>query len=93
MNKNLLFILLFFNQILFGEGFIAGTLVKTTNGYIGIDQLKENDTVLSLDFKKQEIVEGKVTKVYKITLDSFFELCFNNRYLYVAPDHKVFLSI
>ena len=62
---------------LFGEGFIAGTLVKTLNSYIPIEQLTENDLVVTYDFKKNILVDSKITKTRKNKVNKIIQLTIN----------------
>lgn len=87
MKNPILLISLLFCQLVFGEGFISGTLVKTSNGSVPIEHLKENDVVVSFDFKSQQLTEGKVSKISKTKVDRFVEIVVNNQRLIVAPEH------
>jgi hypothetical protein len=43
------FNILFFIQALIADGFLTGTLVKTTTGFLPIEQLQVNGAVLCFD--------------------------------------------
>lgn len=88
MKNALLLISLLFCQL--GEGFVSGTLVKTSSGCVPIEQLKENDIVISFDFKDQQLTEGKIAKISKTKVDRFVEVAVNDQRLVVASDHKFF---
>lgn len=53
-----------FVALLGATGCAAGTLVKTADGYIPIESLKKDDTVLCFDFK-DALVEKPVTRIIK----------------------------
>lgn len=86
----LLFIFLFINYSVSSEGFIAGTLVKTKNGYIPIEQLKENDSVISYSFKNKELYESKILKIKKQYYSKSIKIKSNNCEITIAPDHKFY---
>ena len=94
--KKLFSILLILNLLtnnIFGEGFVIGTLIKTTTNYIPIEQLKENDSVVSFDFKKNILVEGKITKVRKTHVNKIIKLVIKGEILEVAADHKFYCPL
>ena len=62
----LLLVILAGPQILFGEGFVVGTLVKTASGYTPIEQLTRGDSVICYDFESQ-CVERPVLQVVHTT--------------------------
>lgn len=90
MKNPILLISLLFCQLIIGEGFVSGTLVKTSNRSVPIEHLKENDIVVSFDFKTQQLIEGKITKVSKKRVNKFVEIIVNAQRLVVASDHKFF---
>ncbi|MDR3647026.1 MAG: Hint domain-containing protein [Candidatus Babeliales bacterium] len=88
-----LFVLLFLELGISCEGFIAGTLVKTQNGYIPIEQLKKNDCITSYNFKEKDITCGKILKITKKHYDKCIKLKINDQEIIAAPDHKFFCPL
>lgn len=88
-----LFLLSLIANNVFTEGFIAGTLVKTKNGYAPIDQLKENDSVTSYSFKNKELHECKILKVKKQHYNKSIKIKANGSEIITAPDHKFYLPL
>ena len=74
-------------QYLFGHGFLGNTLIKTPSGYREIQQLKENDSVISYDFAGH-CVEGCVNRIFQTTSTDVLHLIVNdNATLSVSPRH------
>lgn len=69
----------FTNTQLHAEGFLAGTLVKTSTGYVPIEQIKKNDLVLSYDFSECCVVESKVIQIVKRQASACIQLSLNNQ--------------
>lgn len=88
--KVVVFIFLSLSLHLRSEGFIAGTLVKTKNGYVPIEQLKENDLVVSYDFKNATLIEDSIVGISKKRVKKVIQLNINNHLLEVDPDHKFY---
>ena len=82
---------------LYAEGFLAGTLVKTSVGYVPIEQLKIGDSVLSYDFSECCVVESKVVQVTRRQASMCIQLFLNNQKVYTdqaqrfyaIKDHKM----
>ena len=85
-----MFTLFVITNMLHGEGFIAGTLVKTAHDYTPIENIQLDDKVICYDFNGH-CVERAVTNTIKSHHDSFFEVSISGENVYVAPDHKFFL--
>ena len=81
--------LLIINPIL-GEGFVAGTLVRTSDYYVPIEDIKEKDLVTTFDFKKNVLVESEVIKISKKKIKKVIQLTIKGEVLEVAPDHKFY---
>jgi hypothetical protein len=88
-----LFACLLLNQTILSEGFLQGTLVKTSESYKPIDQLKENDLVTSYSFKDKCLMQGKITKVNKKHYKTWIKLIINSNEIITAPDHKFYCPI
>ncbi len=84
-----------------GEGFIAGTLVKTVDGYRPIEEIKVGASVTSLNFEGscgkfsffQSDIEGEVTNVYAREVDRLIKITVDNQTIVVAADQKFFLPL
>ncbi len=90
MKKFILIIALLFNQQIFCEGFLSGTLVKTPYGYIEIEKLKEDYPIISYSFKKRQIVQSKVTKVQKKIVQNYYQLFVDKEIINVDGDQRFF---
>lgn len=69
-----------------GHGFLGNTLVKTPAGYTEIQNLKENDSVISYDYDGH-CVEGRVKHVFEKSSPEVISLTINNSELYVSAHH------
>ncbi|MHA1874810.1 MAG: Hint domain-containing protein [Promethearchaeota archaeon] len=90
MRYSLLFFLLLFNSIR-PEGFLAGTLVRTEEGYIKIEEIQEGDNIISCDsnfifqlHRVKFVIKRHVKQLIKITC--------GDETLIVAPDQKFYSS-
>lgn len=86
-------IALFINSQILTEGFISGTLIKTKNKYVPIEQLKENDSVICYSFKNKELYESKILKVKKQHYDKAIKIKSSGIEIIAAPDHKFYLPL
>lgn len=93
LNKILLLFLFFQITILFPEGFVAGTLIKTKNNYVTVDSVKSNDLILTYNFKSKIIEESKVKAIKLSHHHSCISILFNNETLIVSPDHKFYCPL
>lgn len=91
--KIFIFIFLFISNLIDGEGFISGTLIKTKCGYTEIEKLKESDKVLSYNYKLKQIIESKILKIQKNHSDKAIKLLINNKEIITTPDHKFFCPL
>jgi Fe-S cluster biosynthesis and repair protein YggX len=90
----ILFILsLFFNLMLYAEGFIAGTLVKTLDGFTPIEQLKAQDRVISYCFKNKRYKRATVLSRYKWRVDKYLQVIVNGQDLNVTHNHRFYLLL
>lgn len=90
MKRMLLFLCLLTTSLLHGEGFIAGTLVKTPTGYTPIEELKIGDTVICFDLKGS-CLEKKVTYTHQKHVTRFLIITVNNKEIIVADDHTFYI--
>jgi len=89
----MLFLCLLFNQIIVAEGFVSGTMVKTPTGYIPIDQLKENDDIISYDFENTICVIDTISKIKKNRTNRIIQIKVNDQIIEVAPEHKFYCPL
>lgn len=88
--KFLFSLILFSTNLLFSEGFVAGTLVKTSLGYKPIEQLEENDEVIGYDLK-QNCTSKKILKTFSnISSEITTIIIDNNTIIRTASDHKFY---
>lgn len=85
-----LFLCLLFNQLITAEGFVSGTMVRTPSGYVPIDQLKENDEIISYDFENAAFAIDTIIKIRKHRTNKIIQINFDGQILEVAPDHKFY---
>jgi len=74
----------------FGEGFLAGTLVKTPSGYTEIEKLIVGDQVVCYNFKG-ECVTRAVTHVQQEEVNAYAQITVGNDTIYAALDHKFYI--
>ena len=96
--KRILFMFCLFTGIgMKGEGFVAGTLVKTPNGYIPIERLKKGDFVLSYDIASWPSHEfcapKRVTATGYRYADSITKIFVNGNVIRLAGDHMLYLPL
>lgn len=75
---------------LYAEGFLASTLVKTSTGYVPIEQIKKDDLVLSYDFGECCVVESKVIQVTRRQASMCIQLSLNNQKVCTAPAQRFY---
>ncbi len=79
------------NNMLMGEGFVAGTKVKTPTGYIPIEQLKINDKILCYDFSNNYI-EKPILYTSKKRVQNYIQIFVGNQCIGTAPNQKIYVS-
>ena len=72
------------------EGFLAGTLVKTEDGYRSIEHLAVGDSVISFDFDGKSC-QSKIVQISKKTIKGFVALQIGEKTVCAGPDQKFFL--
>ena len=80
---------LFFVSNSFTEGFLAGTLVRTTDTYKPIEELQVGDSVVNHNLKQS--TTSTVAKIVYGYTSSFIKLRVNNEIIRVAPSHRFYL--
>jgi|GEM_PF-6764261 len=84
------FNLLCYATFLLAEGFAAGTLVKTIDGYNAIENLKENDYVLSYDINNNTYTQSKIVKTLKRKTNQTVRIIIENAELEFDKQQKFF---
>ena len=82
-------ILLFASSFIYGEGFVAGTFVKTPEGYTRIEDLQVDDYIVSLD-KDKNRVTSRVTAVLSTFTQEWFTISLDGFKIIAAPDQKFY---
>ncbi len=72
------------------EGFLAGTLVKTIDGYRPIESLALGERVISYDLDGKEC-QATIVQIHKKMVKSFVVLQIGEKAVHVGPDQKFFL--
>lgn len=83
------------NLAVYAEGFLAGTPVKTPNGYVPIEQIKTGDNVYSYNFNGYytpsiviKVIKRSAQSLMKVTIDD--EIFFSSIYqLFIAVLHPL----
>lgn len=84
---------IFISGLLFPEGFIGSTLVKTQLGYEPIDRLEENNFITAYSFKEKDAVPSRIKKVVKKNYSKCYKLIINGKEIIAAPDQKLFCPL
>jgi hypothetical protein len=77
-------------SLTYGEGFIAGTLIKTPSGYTPIEKLCIGDSVICYD-SKDRCIERPITHVIKKQTRTIVQLTVGDELIVVEADHKFYL--
>ena len=86
-----LFSLLFFSILnVCSQGFVAGTLVKTPQGYIPIEQIRPGNQVLSYNYRNA-IVPCSVQAIYSYEVDQYIEVITPNNFIGMGLTQRLFL--
>lgn len=88
-----LVLLILFSSNLCGEGFIAGTLVKTSNGYKCIEEINLNDLVICHDFNGSFVMRPVTDIIQKTTRQLLCIILENNEKIITSIDHKFYSPI
>lgn len=90
--KPIIFLLcFFFNDLIYSEGFIGGTLIKTNKGFVPIEQLKSDDKILSYCFKDNTYKETRISLGCKWSVKKYLQIVVNGEAINVTYDHKFYL--
>ena len=82
---------LFFTTLLFGEGFVAGTLLKAPDGYVAIEELAVGNYVVCRDGDGTNTV-GVVTNYHSHEASHVIRLCFEHVVVICAQDQLFYVS-
>lgn len=85
-----LFLTFFIHSLLTGEGFVAGTLVKTPYGYAKIDELAVGDSILCNNFDGT-FTTSTIIRTYKKLYTRLIRLVVDHTIIYVEPHHLFYL--
>jgi hypothetical protein len=88
MKKLLLIFFLFFAGLIFSEGFIAGTLVKTSHGYTAIENLSVGDFVVCFD-DDMHCVERPITHIASVNVLRYVLLYTDDECIGVSIDQQL----
>lgn len=72
-----------------GGCFLPGTKIQTSNGYKPIENITENDLVLSYNESSKKLVYSKVTKTFQHDVDEY--LIINDK-IKVTPNHPLYIN-
>ncbi len=91
MRQLFLLSFLFYSQIIFPEGFAAGTLVKIERKYVPIERVHKGAKVISRSLKKYKSRTDKVAYSYRARIPFFVRLTFTNKVIDVASDQEFYI--
>ncbi len=75
-----------------GDGFRAGTLIKTPSGHQLVELLKEGDVVVSYDFSSQVIAEDKIIKIGKHTSNNNVKIVANGAEIIMHQNQRLYVD-
>ena len=75
-----------------GVCFKAGTLVLGNNGFYKVEDIKENDYVLSFNEKLKKTEISTVIKVSKRFTDEILEIAIGNEMIFVTKEHPFYIE-
>lgn len=92
MNKVIALLLVSFLPLdMFSEGFVAGTLVKTPDGYKTIETFACKEHIACLDCAASRLVEGKVTRVHKRRAKTCIRLIAHDCSVEMAGEQRLYI--
>lgn len=71
--------------------FLAGTLVKTENGHLPIEQIKVGDKVFTYNFEKKQTEINTVTHVYENVTQKYLKITTKNSCIEVTGQHRFWI--
>jgi len=75
---------------LVAEGFFHGTQVKTPMGYVAIEELQINDSVMCCD-NEWSLREQPISALYQKRVTHYMKILVNNESIYAAADQKFYV--
>ncbi len=81
-----------FSAFLGGHGFGAGTLIETPNGMVPIEQIRENDLIISRNKMDNTFVPKPVTACSKRITHRSIKLTTNKSSITVSPKQRFYLA-
>jgi hypothetical protein len=72
------------------EGLLGGTQIKTAYGYVGIEDLKENDAVMSYDLIDHSLREDRVVRIIRQDADIFMRISFNDGLIEAGMEQRFY---
>lgn len=76
----------------FDAGFFLGTLIKTANGHVPIEQLQQSDEVVCYDVDTNSCTSKPVVHVIKRHVQSYVQIFIGEDCIFAAPDQKFYMS-
>lgn len=96
INSNIAYVISFLfllSQTIFGEGFVAGTLISASHGYIPIEELQVNHSVISYSFTHAKLVTNKIVQIKKNISSKIIQLTIQGKIIEVDPDQKFYCPL
>lgn len=93
MNINLILFFILVGFLSDAESFYTGTLVKTKDKYVSINDIKVNDIICNYSFKNKKIEEDKVKTVAKKYTSEWIIILANNTVILSAYDSKFYCPL
>jgi hypothetical protein len=80
---------LFFCKSICAEGFVAGTLVKTNDGFVPIEQLHSNDEIICFDLVNSCILQP-IAAITTEIIDSYVDIEVSSIHIYLACNQLLY---
>jgi len=78
-------------KISYNEGFFVNTLIKTPHGSVQIQDLQENDVVMSYDFINSQLQTDRVVKIITQEVDKVIEICIGDSTVVAGLNQKFYI--
>lgn len=92
LRHNLIFLILFTLNIIADGGFIAGTLVKTPSGYVKIETLQEQDSLVCYDFENNKQKNCSILSIHKKIIVNPISVELSNQIIITTPNQKFYFA-
>jgi len=93
MKNILLIFIVLFNNLICTQGFVQGTLIKTTTGYKTIEQIRPGDYVYCSDIKRHCAQKAVVTKITQQQSKSIVAIKIGDNTILSGPAHLFYLPL